>query len=1027
MKVKFQNFQDTILKPFNITPVRRFLLFLIAGISFSITASSQPLCGFDSKMKELKLANPQFVGQLEENEQYIRNYIAAHPENMRGPRVVYTIPVVVHVMHTGDAVGSIYNPSDADIMGAIDYLNQVYAGTYPGMEAPVGGSSVVDMELQFVLARSTPSCGYTNGIERVDASGIPNYIAKGVNANNSDGVPELQIKNYARWDPANYYNIWVVNKIDGKDGTSGQFTAGYAYFAGAPANLDGTVMLATQMRSGAKTLPHEIGHAFSLYHVFEGSQVSTACPANTDCATDGDRVCDTDPVSKNSNSSGVINFTCRTGVNSCTGGAYTKNTEHNFMGYTYCYTLFTNGQKARVQAAMTLPGRASLLASPGLTSCGPVINFNVASAIVTESSNAQVDCRKYKDYTYSLTIGDAPSASADATLSYSGTATRGLDYEVTTNGDFSSPGNVLTFAAGSNSPKEFTVRVFDDANVEPSETIIINFTLNTGGDAVKGTINPTLTLHIDDHDAAPVSTSSGVYQVGQYVANVSEPFNSGNQKERGQFLYKASELSAAGLTSGAISSMQLYVATKKTSGSFNNFTIRVGQSASDYLFDGGGVILGSDFTTVYSTPSLSTVAGWNTFTFSTPYQWDGFSNIVVEYCFSSSTGSGADNVAIYSDGGGSTQSNFIQKAGIDCSTGFSSFNYYGSGYKPQIRFGLDVTGTEVETSTAGNQTEFLGIGSNDYFYSSSGKIIANIKNLSAEPGCVQVSVVSAGTTWVPLGAGNRSAKVFQIEPSANGSATSYSLSLYFTADELNGRSPSNLKIAKTSAANLSEVNASNTIIVTPTVTMLGTNAVFTGDFTGFSKFFLVDESFVLPVTLVSFTGKLNERAEAVLDWEVSRQYDFRGFDVERSNDGTHFSAIQNIPATQGYGSIVSYTYTDKNITEGANYYRLRMIDNDGHFTYSPVVRINYQGSGRFVSLAGNPVADAITVLLNNRDLRPVSATLFNVIGARIGSWHLGSRTGTVSLPIDQFQLTPGIYLLQISDGARVTTLKVQKK
>ncbi|MBW7838754.1 MAG: T9SS type A sorting domain-containing protein, partial [Chitinophagaceae bacterium] len=300
-------------------------------------------------------------------------------------------------------------------------------------------------------------------------------------------------------------------------------------------------------------------------------------------------------------------------------------------------------------------------------------------------------------------------------------------------------------------------------------------------------------------------------------------------------------------------------------------------------------------------------------------------------------------------------------------------------------------------------------------------------NLSAEPGCVQVSVVSAGTTWVPLGAGNRSAKVFQIEPSANGSATSYSLSLYFTADELNGRSPSNLKIAKTSAANLSEVNASNTIIVTPTVTMLGTNAVFTGDFTGFSKFFLVDESFVLPVTLVSFTGKLNERAEAVLDWEVSRQYDFRGFDVERSNDGTHFSAIQNIPATQGYGSIVSYTYADKNITEGANYYRLRMIDNDGHFTYSPVVRINYQGSGRFVSLAGNPVADAITVLLNNRDLRPVSATLFNVIGARIGSWHLGSRTGTVSLPIDQFKLTPGIYLLQISDGARVTTLKVQKK
>ena len=139
-------------------------------------------------------------------------------------------------------------------------------------------------------------------------------------------------------------------------------------------------MLATQMTAGEKTLPHEIGHALNLYHPFQGSANNTQCPANANCTTDGDRVCDTDPIFNNFNAgTGVYSFACRTGANVCAPpNNYTINTESNFMSYTNCYTLFTNGQKARAQAAMSLPSRASLV-DPGNLALVSIVSVTAAA------------------------------------------------------------------------------------------------------------------------------------------------------------------------------------------------------------------------------------------------------------------------------------------------------------------------------------------------------------------------------------------------------------------------------------------------------------------------------------------------------------------------------------------------------------------------------------------------------------------------------------------------------------------------
>jgi len=371
-----------------------FLLTLSLFACFIVQFSySQPICGFDEAHARMMNTDPQYKKRVIENEARIQTIIknqlarkAAQPANARTSgtlATLYTIPVVVHVITTGGAVGTIYNPTDAQITGAINYLNQVYNGTYPGTEG------VGDIQIQFALATRGPNCTSTTGIERIDFSSNATYVSNGVNSGSTgSGVNELVVKNLSRWNPSSYYNIWVVDKIDGANGTSGQFIAGYAYFAGASPFYDGTIMLATQMIAGQKTLPHEIGHVLSLYHPFEGSTDVTICPANSSCSTQGDKVCDTDPISENM-SSGVLDPTCRTGANACNGGAsYSINTEHNYMNYSNCYTLFTAGQRDRMQAAMLLPDRASYINAWSQSATYPLSTFTAPAGTCNVNSTS---------------------------------------------------------------------------------------------------------------------------------------------------------------------------------------------------------------------------------------------------------------------------------------------------------------------------------------------------------------------------------------------------------------------------------------------------------------------------------------------------------------------------------------------------------------------------------------------------------------------------------------------------------------
>lgn len=317
-------------------------------------AKAQHICGFDLKHEQKMTTDDTYRLQYEKLEKEWTQYIADenNPKKMviEGLDTIYEIPIVVHIIHTGGLPGTMYNRSDADIIGWVNYTNEIFAGTAPGYVGEGAGGTKIPVRL--VLAQRDPDCNATTGIIRVNGSGVAGYTANGVSAG-TIGVDELDIFALSRWDPNYYYNIYVVNKIDGEDGySSSSYIAGYAYFPPASSIYDGSVMLSYIAESGESTFAHEFGHAMGLYHTFQGAATYTSCPPTepgSTCSTINDRVCDTE---RGRALLGVFPCPTAASTNPCTSTFY-AGVQYNVMNYSNCPNRFTPGQSERAILILT--------------------------------------------------------------------------------------------------------------------------------------------------------------------------------------------------------------------------------------------------------------------------------------------------------------------------------------------------------------------------------------------------------------------------------------------------------------------------------------------------------------------------------------------------------------------------------------------------------------------------------------------------------------------------------------------------
>ena len=315
------------------------ILIIISLLFFQMQGKAQSVeCGTDYIHKNRMQTDSAYRKQILTLESQVESSTQNHANN-KTASTLYTIPVVVNVIHLGEPIGAGSNISDIQIQQAIAGLNARFRN--------VNGLGV-DVELEFCLASKDPSGNSTNGINRVNGSSVSNYTAYGVTpkGNTCSGAVETTIKDLSRWPVSDYYNIWVVSKI-----CNGSFV-GYASFP-VGGLYDGLVIVTTSMTSNSGTLPHEMGHGFFLYHTFNGDGGNVSCPVDTNCLINGDHVCDTPPHKQGD---------CGT-TNPCSSAGVWDNSRYNYMAYCPLVNRFTQGQKDRIRATVMAAPRASLLNS----------------------------------------------------------------------------------------------------------------------------------------------------------------------------------------------------------------------------------------------------------------------------------------------------------------------------------------------------------------------------------------------------------------------------------------------------------------------------------------------------------------------------------------------------------------------------------------------------------------------------------------------------------------------------------------
>jgi hypothetical protein len=173
---------------------------------------------------------------------------------------------------------------------------------------------------------------------------------------------------------------------------------------------------------------------------------------------------------------------------------------------------------------------------------------------------------------------------------------------------------------------------------------------------------------------------------------------------------------------------------------------------------------------------------------------------------------------------------------------------------------------------------------------------------------------------------------------------------------------------------------------------------------------LVDVSFPLPLQLLSFKGYLEEK-KVKLDWTTTSEVNTKEFVVQRSVDRVNYTPVDTVGAAGNSTTQKNYSAFDLQPLQGVSYYRLKMIDIDGRFSYSHVAMIVI--SGEPVMVYPNPATDRITVNLG--ETKANSFIIFEVSGRAV-------RTGSVSdriFSIEISNLAQGSYLLQLATGSGV--------
>jgi len=328
----------------------------------TVITYAQERCGTAIKHKQQQQKN--LIDSDEQFNQWLESKIATQKQSneAREKDEPYKIPVVVHIIHNGEAIGSGANISNEQILSQIKVLNEDFrrmnadASGTPEEFLPVAGS----LDIEFILAKRDPEGIATNGIVRVNG--------QRAGWSSHDNV---DLKAVSYWPAEDYMNIWVCNFTDYiglaqfpvsdlpglENSPNNRLTDGVIiHYKSFGSINDGNFDLDAGYDRG-RTTTHEAGHFFGLKHIWGDEGQCSGSDYVDDTPNQGGAT---------SGCPGHPKTTCQT-----------VDMFQNFLDYTNdeCMNLFTVGQVDRMRVVIeNSPRRKSLLTSAALNEADPVAN-----------------------------------------------------------------------------------------------------------------------------------------------------------------------------------------------------------------------------------------------------------------------------------------------------------------------------------------------------------------------------------------------------------------------------------------------------------------------------------------------------------------------------------------------------------------------------------------------------------------------------------------------------------------------------
>jgi hypothetical protein len=169
---------------------------------------------------------------------------------------------------------------------------------------------------------------------------------------------------------------------------------------------------------------------------------------------------------------------------------------------------------------------------------------------------------------------------------------------------------------------------------------------------------------------------------------------------------------------------------------------------------------------------------------------------------------------------------------------------------------------------------------------------------------------------------------------------------------------------------------------------------------------------VLAANLSSFNGSLTGTNKASLKWSSGGETSLAKYTIERSTDGINYISIGSVTANGN--SAGSYEYTDANVARAINFYRLKMVNTNGSFTYSSIVRVNNKpAASSTVSVYPSPASSTISTEFSAEQSQDASLTVIDAMGRIYMQQNIKIQKGNNNITVPVNKLSKGTYAVMI--------------